>query len=127
PLRGAVVTAATFELRVGDGQVARRQMARWTSQRNRTQPIKTKNCGSVFKNPPGDSAGRLVEAAGLKGAREGAARVSEQHANFIVNQGGASAADVDRLIRRVQDGVSERFGVALETEVEPVGRWESRP
>ena len=126
-LTQAIVSAAVIELRAGDGGAARLRMGRWTAERNRTQPIKTKNCGSVFKNPPGDSAGRLVEAAGLKGAREGAAQVSEQHANFIVNQGGASAADVDRLIRRVQDGVSERFGVALETEVEPVGRWESRP
>src|SRR5205809_2980750 len=79
-LAQAVVTAAVIELRAGDGGAARRQMARWTAERNRTQPIKTKNCGSVFKNPPGDSAGRLVEAAGLKGAREGAAQVSEQHA-----------------------------------------------
>jgi UDP-N-acetylmuramate dehydrogenase len=123
-LRGAVVTAAVIELRAGDGQAARRQMAGWTDQRNRTQPIKTKNCGSVFKNPPGDSAGRLVEAAGMKGAREGGAQVSEQHANFIVNHGGATAAGVDRLIRRVQAGVSERFGVTLDTEVERVGRWE---
>jgi UDP-N-acetylmuramate dehydrogenase len=123
-LQGAIVTAAVIELRPGDGQAARRRMASWTDQRNRTQPIKTKNCGSVFKNPPGDSAGRLVEAAGMKGAREGAAQVSEQHANFIVNHGGATAAGVDRLIRRVQAGVSERFCIALDTEVERVGRWE---
>jgi UDP-N-acetylmuramate dehydrogenase len=126
-LRGAVVVAATFQLRAGDGGAARRQMARWTHQRNRTQPIKTKNCGSVFKNPPGDSAGRLVEAAGLKGAGEGAALISDQHANFIVNQGGATAAEVDRLISRVQATVSQRFGVALEAEVERVGRWDQRP
>ena len=126
-LAEAIVTTAVIELRAGDGQSARRQMARWTHQRNRTQPIKTRNCGSVFKNPPGDSAGRLVEAVGLKGARQGAAQVSEQHANFIVNHGGATAGDVDRLIRHVQATVSERFGVALETEVERVGRWESPP
>ena len=99
------------------------KMARLTSERNRTQPIRTKNCGSVFKNPPADSAGRLVEAADLKGAREGAAHVSEQHANFIVNDGGATAAEVDRLVRRIQAAVSERLGVALDTEVERVGRW----
>jgi UDP-N-acetylmuramate dehydrogenase len=126
-LRGAVVLAATFQLQPGDGGAARRQMARWSHQRNRTQPIKTRNCGSVFKNPPGDSAGRLVEAAGLRGTREGAAEVSEQHGNFIVNLGGATAAEVDRLIRRIQATVSERFGVALETEVERVGRWEPAP
>ncbi|HXM57651.1 MAG TPA: UDP-N-acetylmuramate dehydrogenase [Candidatus Dormibacteraeota bacterium] len=122
-LAGAVVTGAWIDLAPGDGAAARRQMAHWTAERTRTQPIKTLNCGSVFRNPPGDSAGRLVEAAGLKGAREGAAEVSPQHANFIVNHGGAAAADVDRLVRRVQAEVASRFGVALEPEVERVGRW----
>ena len=126
-LRGAVVSSARIELRPGDGAAARRQMAQWTAERSRTQPIRTKNCGSVFKNPPGDSAGRLVEAAGLKGAEEGAAQVSPQHANFIVNRGGATAAQVARLVRRVQAAVQERFGVALETEVELVGRWGEAP
>jgi UDP-N-acetylmuramate dehydrogenase len=125
PLRGALVTGAWIELQPGDGALARRQMARWTELRARTQPIRTKNCGSVFVNPPGDSAGRLIEAAGLKGAREGDAEVSCQHANFIVNRGRASAADVDRLIRRIQAVVQERFGVRLEPEVERVGRWSS--
>jgi UDP-N-acetylmuramate dehydrogenase len=122
-LRGSVVTGAWIELVPGDGEAARRQMARWTAERTGSQPIRTKNCGSVFKNPNGDSAGRLVEAAGLKGAREGGAIVSEQHANFIVNTGGATAADVDRLIRRIQATVAERFAVELEPEVERVGRW----
>jgi UDP-N-acetylmuramate dehydrogenase len=124
-LRGALVAGATIQLQPGDGAAGRRQMARWTAERNRTQPIRTKNCGSVFKNPPGDSAGRLVEAAGLKGAREGAAQVSEQHANFIVNLGGAGAADVSRLIERVRCAVEQRFEVRLDTEVELVGRWPS--
>jgi UDP-N-acetylmuramate dehydrogenase len=123
PLRGALVTGATLELRPGDGAAGRRQMARWTAERNRTQPIRAKNCGSVFKNPPGDSAGRLIETAGLKGAREGAAQVSEQHSNFIVNLGGATAVDVSRLIDRVRCAVHQRSGVTLETEVELVGRW----
>jgi UDP-N-acetylmuramate dehydrogenase len=122
-LRGALVIGARIQLAPGDGEASRRQMAQWTAQRTTTQPIRTKNCGSVFKNPPGDSAGRLVEASGLKGAREGDAEVSTQHANFIVNGGGAGAADVDRLIRRVQATVAERFGVELEPEVERVGRW----
>jgi UDP-N-acetylmuramate dehydrogenase len=120
-LAGALVTGASIQLAPGDGAASRRRMACWTAERTRTQPIRTLNCGSVFRNPPGDSAGRLVEAAGLKGAREGAAEVSPLHANFIVNHGGASAADVDRLIRRVRDEVSRRFGVALEPEVEWVG------
>jgi len=123
PLHGALVTGAWLELRPGDGAAARRQMSHWVAERTRTQPIRSKNCGSVFKNPPGDSAGRLVEAAGLKGAREGAAQVSEQHSNFIVNMGGATAAEVDRLIRRIQADVQACFGVELEAEVERVGRW----
>ena len=122
-LRGALVTGVWVELRPGDGDASRRQMAHWVAERTRSQPIASKNCGSVFKNPPGDSAGRLVESAGLKGAGEGAARVSTRHANFIVNEGGATAADVDRLIRRVQAEIMSRFGVVLETEVERVGRW----
>jgi UDP-N-acetylmuramate dehydrogenase len=121
-LSGALVTAATIQLKPGDGAAGRRQMARWTAERNRSQPIRTKNCGSVFKNPPGDSAGRLIEAAGLKGAAQGAAQVSEQHANFIVNRGGATAVDVSTLIDRVRCAVLQRSGVTLETEVELVGR-----
>jgi UDP-N-acetylmuramate dehydrogenase len=122
-LRGSLITGATIKLTPGDGEEAKRTMARLTAERNRTQPIRTKNCGSVFKNPPDDSAGRLVEAVGLKGAREGRAQVSEVHANFIVNHGGARAVEVKRLIRRAQEAVRKRFGVDLETEVELVGRW----
>jgi UDP-N-acetylmuramate dehydrogenase len=122
-LAGALVTGVWIELAPGDGAASRRQMAHWTAERTRSQPIKTLNCGSVFRNPPGDSAGRLIEAAGLKGAAEGAAQVSAQHANFIVNRGDATAGDVDRLVRRIQAEVRERFGVTLEPEVERVGRW----
>jgi UDP-N-acetylmuramate dehydrogenase len=121
-LRGALITGAWFQLRPGDGAAAKEQMARWTAERLRTQPIKSKNCGSVFKNPPDDSAGRLVEAAGLKGAREGGALISAKHANFIENTGGATAADVRRLIGRAQAAVAERFGVTLDPEVEMIGR-----
>lgn len=122
-LRGALVISATVQLERGDGEAARHLMAKLTRERNETQPIKTKNCGSVFKNPPGDSAGRLVQAAGLKGLREGSAVVSPLHGNFIVNEGGATAKDVRRLIERVQAEVKRRFGATLETEVELVGRW----
>jgi UDP-N-acetylmuramate dehydrogenase len=122
-LKGALVVSATVQLARGDGEEARQMMARLTKERNETQPIKTKNCGSVFKNPPGDSAGRLVQAAGLKGARQGAAVVSELHGNFIINEGGAKAADVRRLIERVMAEVKRRFGAQLEPEVEMVGRW----
>jgi UDP-N-acetylmuramate dehydrogenase len=122
-LSGALVISATVHLERGDGEEARQLMAKLTRERNQTQPIKTKNCGSVFKNPPGDSAGRLVQAAGLKGAREGNAVVSDLHGNFIVNEGGATAADVRRLIDRVMAEVKKRFGAQLEPEVEMVGRW----
>ena len=122
-LRGALVIDATIKLERGDGEEAKRLMARLTRERNETQPIKTKNCGSVFKNPPGDSAGRLIQAAGLKGTREGAAVISELHGNYIINEGGARAADVARLIDRVRSEVMRRFGVQLEREVELIGSW----
>ena len=122
-LRGSVVTAATIELAPGSGVESKAEMARLTAERKRTQPIETKNCGSVFVNPPGDSAGRLVEAAGMKGEREDGAVVSTQHANFIVNEGGATAAGVWTLIERVRAAVRDQSGVDLEPEVERVGRW----
>jgi UDP-N-acetylmuramate dehydrogenase len=117
------VIDATIQLERGDGEDARQLMARLTRERNETQPIKTRNCGSVFKNPPGDSAGRLVQAAGLKGLRVGGAVVSELHGNFIVNVGSARAKDVKALIEKVQAEVRRRFGAELEPEVEFVGRW----
>jgi UDP-N-acetylmuramate dehydrogenase len=122
-LKGALVIGATIQLQRGDGEEAKRMMAKLTRERSETQPIKTKNCGSVFKNPDGDSAGRLVQAAGLKGLREGMAVVSTLHGNFIINEGGATAVDVKRLIERVQAEVRRRFNLDLETEVEFVGTW----
>jgi UDP-N-acetylmuramate dehydrogenase len=122
-MRGALVIGATIQLERGDGEEAKRMMAKLTKDRNETQPIKTKNCGSVFKNPPGDSAGRLVQAAGLKGLREGKAVVSTLHGNFIINEGGATATEVRRLIEKVQAEVRRRFNVDLEPEVEFVGLW----
>jgi UDP-N-acetylmuramate dehydrogenase len=122
-LKGALVIEATIQLKRGDGNEAKSQMAKLTYERNETQPIKTKNCGSVFKNPPGDSAGRLIQAAGLKGTHEGAAVISPLHGNFIVNEGGATAADVARLIERARAEVRRRFNAELEPEVEMVGRW----
>ena len=122
-LKGALVVEATIQLKRGDGNEAKNQMAKLTYERNETQPIKTKNCGSVFKNPPGDSAGRLIQAAGLKGTHEGAAVISPLHGNFIVNEGGATAADVARLIERARAEVRRRFNAVLEPEVEMVGRW----
>jgi UDP-N-acetylmuramate dehydrogenase len=123
PLKGALVISAAVHLERGDGEEAKRVMARLTKERNEAQPIKTKNCGSVFKNPPGDSAGRLVQAAGLKGLRQGAAVISQLHGNFIINEGGARASDVKRLIELAQAEIERRFNIEIETEVEMVGRW----
>ena len=123
-LKGGFLVEATIQLKRGDGEEAKAEMAKLTRERNETQPIKTKNCGSVFKNPPGDSAGRLVQAAGLKGLREGKAVISDLHGNFIVNEGGASAKDVAKLIERARVEVKRRFNAELEPEVELVGRWE---
>lgn len=90
------------------------------ARRHRTQP-KLRSAGSIFKNPPGDYAGRLIEAAGLKGLTQGGARISEVHANFIVNAGGALAADVIALAQVAERTVAERFGVRLEWEVRRIG------
>jgi UDP-N-acetylmuramate dehydrogenase len=123
PLHGSLVIDATIKLERGNGEEAKRLMAKLTNERNQTQPIKTKNCGSVFVNPPGDSAGRLVQAAGLKGTRQGAAVISQLHGNFIVNEGGATAADVAKLINHARAEVMRRFGIELVPEVELVGKW----
>ncbi|MDH4023641.1 MAG: UDP-N-acetylmuramate dehydrogenase, partial [Gammaproteobacteria bacterium] len=91
------------------------------SERKASQPLGLPSCGSVFKNPPGDHAARLIEAAGLKGTRVGGAEVSPKHANFIINTGGATAADIEALIVKVRDVVEARHGVRLDTEVRIVG------
>ena len=80
--------------------------------------------GSMFKNPPGDYAGRLIEASGLKGTRLGEAGISDLHANFFVNHGGATASQVVQLIQTAQQTVKEKFDVALELEIELVGEWD---
>jgi UDP-N-acetylmuramate dehydrogenase len=90
-------------------------------RRKETQPIGAWSCGSVFTNPPGDHAARLIEQAGLKGFRIGGAAVSDKHANFIVNEGTATADELERLIAHVQRTVTERYGVALQPEVRVVG------
>jgi UDP-N-acetylmuramate dehydrogenase len=91
-------------------------------QRSASQPTGRASCGSVFKNPPGDFAGRLIEETGLKGARAGGCYVSNKHANFIINGEGASAADIETLIGEVQQSVAKKFGVKLELEVRILGR-----
>jgi UDP-N-acetylmuramate dehydrogenase len=117
----AVVVGTTLRLGPGDPEAIRASMDAARAWRRRTQPLAEPNCGSVFKNPPGDHAARLIEAAGVKGAREGGAEVSAKHANFIVTRPGASAADVTRLIELVRARVREDQGVDLEPEVQLIG------
>jgi len=118
---GAVVTRVGLLLQRGDVPAAAKAMDEAWEQRAATQPLDQPSFGSTFRNPPGDAAGRLLEAAGLKGHRIGGAEVSTRHANFVVNTGGATARDVLALVRLMRERVRERFGVTLETEVRPVG------
>lgn len=95
------------------------------ARRNQTQPTQQPNAGSVFRNPEGDFAARLIESSGLKGKKIGAACVSEKHANFIVNLGGATAADIEHLIEYVQTSVMEKTGIVLQREVRIIGEAKS--
>lgn len=116
-----IVVSATFELQPDDPDAIKARMERYRRHRADTQPGALSNAGSTFKNPPGDSAGRLVDAAGLKGLRVGGAAVSELHANFFVAGENATAQDVFDLVREVKRRVKETFGVDLEPEVRFVG------
>jgi UDP-N-acetylmuramate dehydrogenase len=122
---GPIVLSANFRLDLGDAETIKATADQYLQHRRRTQPVEP-SVGSTFRNPPGDFAGRLIEAAGLKGTRHGGVEVSELHANFLINRGGvgtASAGDVLALMRKVQQTVQERFGVHLEPEVQLVGEW----
>lgn len=119
---GSVVTRAVFELSRGDARRSERNVREYLSYRNRTQPVRMANTGSVFKNPPGESAGRLLESLGFKGMRVGGAKFSELHANFIVNFNRARADDVIELIERAKKAALEKSSVRLEAEVEIMGR-----
>lgn len=113
--------AAELQLEVGDGEAAQQRIKALLERRGATQPTNQPSCGSVFRNPPGDFAARLIESAGLKGRRLGGAQVSEKHANFIINTGSATARDIELLIAEVQREVAARSGVELVTEVHRIG------
>jgi UDP-N-acetylmuramate dehydrogenase len=121
--REFVILTATFRLGSTTKEMAKKRLKQFIDYRQMTQPSGP-SWGSMFKNPPGKSAGRLIETAGLKGLQIGGARVSAKHANFFINLGDASASDVLRLIRLVQKEVAERFSVNLELEVEFFGDWD---
>ncbi len=110
-----------LQLESGDTSGERLEIQRLLRRRADTQPIGEPSAGSTFRNPPGDHAARLIEAAGLKGFAIGDAQVSDKHANFIINRGNATAAQIEALIEHVREVVNDRFGVLLEPEVKIVG------
>ncbi|HSF22414.1 MAG TPA: UDP-N-acetylmuramate dehydrogenase [Burkholderiales bacterium] len=113
--------ATSFRLRRGSGAESRRKITELLRQRIATQPLGEPNAGSVFRNPKGTYAARLIEDCGLKGRAIGNAMISDKHANFIVNRGGARAADIEALILLAEHSVREKFGIVLEREVRIVG------
>lgn len=120
-----VIVEASLALREGDGDHIRQVMEASLRRRKRSQPLGSHSAGSVFVNPDGDSAGRLIESAGMKGEAVGGAQVSEVHANFIVNTGTASAADVIALVHRIREAVRETHGVELRPEIRFLGIFEA--
>ncbi|CAG0974592.1 UDP-N-acetylmuramate dehydrogenase [Methylophilaceae bacterium] len=114
-------TAAWFDLPAGEASEAEQKIKSLLARRLATQPLNQPNAGSTFRNPPGDFAARLIEACGLKGYRVGGAQVSEKHANFIVNLGDATAADIEQLIAHMRDTVRQQHGIELQQEVRVIG------
>ena len=116
-----------FRFARGDGERARSRIRQWLEQRVATQPLNLPNAGSVFRNPPGDYAARLIESCGMKGFACGGAMVSTKHANFIVNpKGAASASDIECLIEQVREQVLQQHGITLQTEVRIIGELSAK-
>lgn len=126
PAERPIVLTALFDLKHDNRANLERRAGEYNDRRRATQPPGA-TLGSMFKNPPGDFAGRLIEAAGLKGHRQGQAQISEKHANFFVNTGSAAASDVKALIDLAQAEVLKQFSVQLELEVELLGDWGGSP
>jgi UDP-N-acetylmuramate dehydrogenase len=119
---GAIVVAARFRGRPGEPAAIQAEMERIAAAREESQPLRSKTGGSTFKNPPGDKAWRLVDAAGCRGLAIGGAQVSEKHTNFLINTGNATSADIERLGEEVRRRVLEKEGIELEWEIQRVGR-----
>lgn len=117
----AIVYEVTLELEIEDSGIIRERIDNCLTRRKESQPLDQPSCGSVFKNPPGEYAGRLIEQAGLKGKRVGDAMVSHKHANFIVNTGNARASDIMELMALITSEVKEKTGIKLESEIRVVG------
>jgi UDP-N-acetylmuramate dehydrogenase len=120
--RGGVILRVRFRLRLDSEEDVAERIAGYLKKRRGNQPLEYPSAGSVFENPPGDHAGRLIEKAGLKGERIGGAMISEKHANFIVNTGGATAKDILALLAFAQEKVKKETGIELEPELHVVGR-----
>lgn len=118
---GEWFVSAVFSIPIGNGEKSRNKIKELLAARIASQPLQQPNAGSVFRNPPGDYAARLIEACGLKGHRIGGAEISRKHANFIVNTDHASAADIEALIQLARNSVRDRFGIELEPEVRIIG------
>ncbi|MGE5248745.1 MAG: UDP-N-acetylmuramate dehydrogenase, partial [Bacteroidota bacterium] len=118
----AVILTAEFALNNATKDEVSVKIGQFSARRKATQPPGA-SMGSMFKNPPGDYAGRLIEAAGLKGTRIGSAEISSVHANFFINHGRTQARDIRALIELAQRIVAEKFGVGLELEIELIGDW----
>ncbi len=118
-----IILEAELALRPAARETIEADLKECITQRRKTQPTGS-GAGSIFKNPPGDYAGRLIEAVGLKGYRVGGAQISPKHANFMINLGDATAADVSNLIETARMRVIDQFGIWLDLEIEMVGEWE---
>ena len=119
---GAIVVSATFEGRPGEPVAIQAEMDRIASAREESQPLRSRTGGSTFKNPPGDKAWRLVDAAGCRGLTRGDAQVSEKHCNFLLNLGSATSADIEALGEDVRAAVKAKSGIILEWEIQRVGK-----
>ena len=121
PSKDGIVIEAELDLEKGKISDIHQEMDKYLSRRGSTQPLTMPNSGSIFKNPDGEKAGRLIESAGLKGCRIGGASVSIKHANFIVNKGSATSSNIEKLGEKIKRQVLEKFGIELIWEIQIIG------